>query len=239
MSLDRYESSVSNESLAAISNNFKCEICDHIFTTRYNLKRHNETFHDVERSDTDDASGTDVTDENISDVESSEEDEAMSEGENLSDDAVSSDEEDDRDSMSEGENSSNDAVSSDEEDGDSSDDVDSPNHVTNIFRNLLIDVYFENEDQLEPLIEKFLVKNMTKKEALIKAIFACDAAKKTLRRLFTKNILDIKEQLQHPLYKAINKKAREFVDDGLDEEEAISSAVSFRKHGIYNLINFI
>ena len=73
----------------------------------------------------------------------------------------------------------------------------------------------------------------------IKAIFACDAAKKTLRRSFTKNILDIKEQIQHPLYKAINKKAKEFVDDGLDEEEAISSAVSFRKHGIYNLINFI
>ena len=136
-------------------------------------------------------------------------------------------------------NNNDDDDEEEEEDEDSSDDVDSPNHVTNIFRNLLIDVYFENEDQLEPLIEKFLVKNMTKKEALIKAIFACDAAKKTLRRLFTKNILDIKEQLQHPLYKAINKKAREFVDDGLDEEEAISSAVSFRKHGIYNLINFI
>ena len=50
--------------------------------------------------------------------------------------------------MSEGENSSDDTVSSDddeeeeekEEDGDSSDDVDSPNHVTNIFRNLLINV---------------------------------------------------------------------------------------------------
>ena len=52
-------------------------------------------------------------------------------------------------------------------------------------------------------------------------------------------MLDIKEQLQHPLYKAINRKAKEYVEDGLDEEEAITKAVNYRKHGIYNLIKFI
>ena len=215
MSSDEYKSPVSNNRLANIPHTLKCEICDHIFTTRYNLKRHNETFHDVGRSDTDDASEKDERDESMSEVESSE-DAPMSEEENSSDDTVSSDDDEE------------------EEDEDSSD-----NYATNIFRKLIMDVYSEHEDQLAPLIEVYLDKNVTKKEALIKAIFASNAAKKTLRRLFTQSIFDIKEQIHHPLYKAINKKAKEYLDDGLDEEEAIISAVSFRKHGINNLIKYI
>ena len=169
MSLDKYESSISNESLADISNNLKCEICNHIFTTRYNLKRHIKTFHEVERSDTDDASGTDVADENISEVKSSE-DEPMSEGEVSSDDIVTSDDDD---------NDNDDNEEEEDKDSSDDDDVHSQNHVTNIFLKLFIDIYFEHNDQLESLREKLLDKNISKKEAVVKAIFACDAAKMT------------------------------------------------------------
>ena len=89
---------------------------------------------------------------------------------------------------------------------------------------------------MENLLTKKEVCGRHCKEAIKYAILHSDAAKRTLRRKFTTNIINMKKDRRHSLIKAIMEKAKEFMDDGLDETEAITSAVGFRKHALHNLV---
>ena len=177
------------------SKKFKCEDCGSKFTTRYNLKRHIQYFHEED------------------DMSSAEKD-----------NAESSAEEDN------GESSADEDMSEDE-----SEDEDVPV----MFSNLVCDAINEHNEDLLPIVENYVEDGMTEKEATKQAFLESDGAKKTLRRLFTTNVLEIQQQRKHPLFKAIMEKAKELMDDGFDQMEALTTAVKYRKHAIYNLVKLL
>ena len=82
-------------------------------------------------------------------------------------------------------------------------------------------------------------KNLSQKEATKCALLSSKDALKTLQHLYARNMIDIHEHRRHPLYKAIMYKVKELQDDGFTLSEAITSAVSYRKHAIRNLVNFL
>ena len=150
--------------------------------------------------------------------------------------------------MSTDQNDSN-AESSDENTSDSSDDERSSeadsydeeeNYPTSMFENLLCQTLNKHKDELDILIEEDeSSKNLSDHEATKRAILKSKAALKTLRHLYAKNMIEINEQRRDPLYKAILNKAKELQDDGFSLSEAIASAVSYRKHAIHKLVNFV
>ena len=74
----------------------------------------------------------------------------------------------------------------------------------------------KHEDQLSPDVENYMSKGMSEK--------------KSLRHLYIKNVFEIGQQRQDPLFKGIMEKAKEFMGDGLDRCEAITSAVAYQKY---------
>lgn len=211
----------SSNFLNKISKRFKCDICNRKFTTRYSLERHNETFHD------DDSENASSDSENVS--SDMEEDSETQGGESMSEDESSEEESSEEESSEEDKESSEDEDSDDEEE----------NHMTRIFRNLFKDAYNRHADEINELIEKYSEENKSDTQTVRQAFLCCDKAKKTFRRLFAQSIADISEQRRHPLYKAIMEKAKKLTSKGFTEQEAISSAVDYRKHGIDNLIKFL
>ena len=113
------------------------------------------------------------------------------------------------------------------------------NYVTNMFRNILEKAYCEHDDELDKIRDKYLKGKKSVKEAMILALLESDKAKKTIRHLYAQNIIDINEQRQHPLFKAIMAKIQQLRSDGFDKNEAIKCAVGYRKHGIYDLIKHL
>lgn len=204
----------STNSINDIPKKYDCTHCNRNFVSRYNLERHIQKFHRVESENT-----TSDSTEDESDKSSLNEEMSVS---NRSSDAEMSDDE----SSSEDENSSDDEKAEDQ-------------YATVMFRKILAEVIIEHEDELEPLIEDSMEKNMSGKEATKYAICHSDVAKKTLRRKFITHIINMREERRHPLVKAIMKKTKELMDDGFGEYEAVTSAVGYRKHALYNLVNFI
>ena len=158
--------------------------------------------------------------DNMKDKSSSEEEMSSAEG--------SSEEE-----TSSVEGSSEEEMSSDE---DSSEEED---YAPLMFRKLVIEAINECEDELTPIIDNYMEKGMTENEATKRAFLENDAAKKTLRRLFIIQAAEIDEQRRHPLFKAIMEKAKELMAEGFDQCEALASAVTYRKHAIYNLVKLL
>ena len=150
------------------------------------------------------------------------------------------------DEMSTSEHSSNeDESEADESDAENSseeseDEEGDEREVSNIFRKLVEKAVNKHEDELVPIVEDIMEnKNMSEKEATKQAFLDNDDVKKTFRKLFLKNVIEIDEHRHHPLFKAIMEKAKELMDDGLDREEALTAAVAYRKHAIYNLLKFV
>ena len=200
-----------NFDINSLSKRFRCNVCNRAFTTRYSLERHNGTFHN-------------------------DSEQALSEMEEESESENSTDMEDE----SEADESETDKNMSEEDTESSDEDSDvEENHVPRMFRKLLKKVYCEHEDKLQQSTNNYIKQNVSANEAIRQAILSNDKAKKTLRRLFIQNIIDINEQRRHPLFKTIMKRANSLMDKGFDENEAIASAVGYRKHAIYNLINFV
>ena len=211
----------SKNRLNALLKKFHCKFCDKTFATNYSLERHNKTFHDDEGSASDMEDDTD---------KSMNEDETSMEADTVTDESMSKDEistEEDSTEESESESST-----------DQESDVDG-NYVTNMFRNLVIDAYCTHKDELDPIINEYEERGKPEKEAIILAILESDKAKKAIRHLFAQNMIDINEQQQHPLFKAIMVKVQNLTNDGFDLNEAITCAVGYRKHAIYNLIKYI
>ena len=219
---------------------FICEECDKTYSTRYNLERHINKFHrdspvilisDSDQSESENESMS--TDDNNEDMSDDENDTDINDGEHSSDDEktqsnvseCSSDDEETESNVSEGERSS--------------DDEETESNVTSMFRNIISDTFIEHEDELDPLIEENLENGLTKKEAGKRALLSSHAAKKTIQHLYAENIFKIMEQRADPLFKAILNKVKELRGNGFKLREAVNSAVSYRKHAIYNLVNFM
>ena len=151
---------------------------------------------------------------------------------------------DDEEETDDDEDEEDDEMSIDDEEETDDDDEDEEGEqdgVTDMFRNLVRKAINKHEDQLLPDVESYMIeKGMSEKEATKRAFLGNNEAKKTFHRKYIQNIFDIEEQRRDPLFKAIMKKAKEFMDDdGLDQSEAIAAAVKFRKQAIYNMINYI
>ena len=144
----------------------------------------------------------------------------------------SSDTEEDSESMSE---ESSEEESSGDEDSDDKDE----NFITRIIRDLAKEAYLTNKEEMDEMVDKHLEENKPEGTAVREAFQCCDRAKKTFRRLFAQSIADINEQRHHPLYKSIMEKVRKLISKGFSKQEAISSAVDYRKHGIDNLTKFL
>ena len=155
-------------------------------------------------------------------------------------DEESSDESSEESDMSVDENDSNTESSDDERSSEEdSNDEEEENYPTSMFEKLVRQTINKHEDELSVLVEDMTSKNLFHKEAMKRALLSSKDALKTLQRLYAQNMIDIIEHRRHPLYKAILYKVKELQDDGFSLSEAITSAVSYRKHAIHNLVKFI
>ena len=111
--------------------------------------------------------------------------------------------------------------------------------MTNMFRILIGEAIDENDEELSPVVDDLEQQGLSNESAIKRAVSSSDETKKTLRRLLIANFINIYEHRRHPLFKAIMEKAKEFMDDGFDLREAVESAVAYRKHAIYQLVNYI
>lgn len=204
-------SSLASSDTFTSAREFKCEECNSTFSKRYNLERHIETIHDASDKE---------------EYESECEDETMSTDEDSNKDRSD-------DETESGEDTSEDESSSDDEE------MENEERVTFMFRTIACQAYDEHKEELDPIAKEYMEKGMTEKEAVKQALLKSNEARKTLRNLYVTNLIDISEHVQDPLYKAIVAKAQELIDDGFTVREAFEAAVSYRKHGIYNLMNYL
>ena len=201
----------SADSMDDFPKKIKCEMCNQSFATHYSLFRHNKTFHaDNASVSSDSKESEDVSAESSNDEDMSAE---SSNGEDMSAE------------------SSNDESSSSE--------MEEEEDVPYIFRRLVCEVSEKHDDELTPIMEDYMSKDISGSQAFKLAFQDCNAAKKTLRRLFIQHIHEVRQLRRHSLYKEIMAKAKELMDEGFDEHEAIVSAVAYRKHALYNLVNIM
>ena len=217
MSLDSISSICEEESVASFESSpakrFKCDKCERKFTRRYTLKRHIDSKHDESSEEKEEEESKSCDESEVEDNASNSGDESE-----LEEDAATSEDSSDEDRQC----------------------------VTPMFRKIVCKTVKLHEDMLSEIIEEdeemeSSGKSKKKiKQATIKAIESSNAAKKTLRNLFAKNLINVYKERNHPLYKAIVKKARQLMDDeGFEFEEGVKAAVSYRKHAIYDLLKYI
>ena len=105
-----------------------------------------------------------------------------------------------------------------------------------MFRKIVCTIIDEHKDEIDPIFDDNMENNISPKTAMKFALYKSNAVKKTLRRLYTQNVIDIYEECRQPIFKSIMKKAQELMDDGFSVREAIASAVSYRKYALYDLM---
>ena len=241
MSSDSSPSICEEESVASFESSpakrFECDKCERKFTRRYTLKRHIDSKHDVSSEEEEEESKSCDESEVEDDASNSENESEQEEESNSCDESEMED--DASNSGDENEQEEYDETSEDSSDEDRQ-------YVTPIFRKIVCKTVKLHEDMLSEIIEEdeemeSSGKSKKKiKQATIKAIESSNAAKKTLRNLFAKNLINVYKERNHPLYKAIVKKARQLMDDeGFEFEEGVKAAVSYRKHAIYDLLKYI
>ena len=232
---------MSDDELNTSNNSFNeglyCEVCERTFTRKYSLQRHNKLFHD-EESEEDAISDAEESEEDaMSDAEEHDSDQSTAEDEMSANEASSDEDEEEEEEHDSDQSTAEDEMSANEASSDE-DEEEEEDTVTAMFRKLLGEVVRKEHGQITPTIKNYMSKGWTHKEAVKRALLESDVAKKSLNRKYIQNIFDIEEQRRDPLFKAIMKKAKEFMDDeGFDQHEAITAAVKFRKQAIYNMIN--
>ena len=159
-------------------------------------------------------------------------------GEETNDETSDTEEEDNGESeedKSEDERSSTDDESSEEEEDKKG------QYVSDMFIGLVNQVAAICNDELSPLIEDEMDRGESEDTATLHAIQRCPTAKKTLRQLFTNHAFALEQHRRHPLYRAIMEKVCSLKKKkkGFSDREALESAVSYRKHGLYKLLDYI
>ena len=189
---------------------YSCSECSASFCRKYNLTRHQEMFHENNSADEEDDSFFKSDNENDSETEY--DSEVDNESENMS---VNSEPDNDEESFAE----------SDEEDED-------------VFHDQIHDAITYNHDKLQPLVESYQENGLSLRQAVHKAFEELRPRyEKTLKKVFVKYITDMFAKQRHPLFQSILKRKKVFESDGLNEDEAIRSAVSYRKYSVYDLLS--
>ena len=178
-------------------NKYECEECSQIFTSRYNLERHNRNFHNAESSgeedmETDDESNDEDTNE--SDVEDTNE---------------------------------SDVEDSDEEN----------TNVPKMFHTIFWTVVQTHEDEIEPLVDEYTEdEELSQTEAIKKAFLENKEMKRALLKMIKTSLINAEEFRRDPLIKSIQDKAKDLKDEGFARDEALTTAIKYRKYAIYNWV---
>ena len=207
-----------------MKNSYPCPECNISFSRYFNLQRHQKTIHgeDDNDEDKDESAISSQESEKGSETHSSLESERESETSNESTATDVTQETCDK---------SEDDESSDEEMDQEEDDEDA-------FRNLIDGALNQYHYKFKELTEQYLENGLRKKDAIDEAFEALRPYyEKALKNHFTNYTADMFVKRRNPLFRSILKKIKDFQNDGLSEDEAIKSAVSYRKHSIYNLLN--
>ena len=106
------------------------------------------------------------------------------------------------------------------------------------FQNLIDDALNQYHNTFQELTEHYQENGLSKRDATDEAFETLRPRyEKALKELFVSYIIDMFAKHRNPLFRSILRKIKDFEDDGLDRDEAIRSAVSYRKHSIYSLLN--
>ena len=208
-------------------NPYTCDDCDGTFASNYNLQRHIDRIHGDYLSDIDNEDvGSTISQQSENDKSDTMSISSTSADENLSD------------SKTELSDTSSDKEVSDTDSSDTASNSDSSGeeYENNVLEDFVTTVLSEYNELFSDLIENYQ-DNLTQKDATAKAVATLQPTfEKALKRKIVKYITNITRLKRTPLFRSIFDKIKHFKDDGLDEEEAIKSAVSYRKHSIYNLL---
>ena len=152
-------------------------------------------------------------------------------------DSVSNDESDSVSSKSASGSTSESEVShSDEE----SEDECTKSHVDDsIFDDIINQAIDTHQGRREKLIEELVESDTSESEVKIAVNMKLRRKyEKTMRQLFTCRLLYIERVRKHPITQAIMKKVKELEEEesDMDRDEAIRTAVGYRKHLIYRLL---
>ena len=219
-----------------------CPECGISFSRRYNLQRHIKSYHKRVFEDIDDRNSLRESDESSHQEDSEAIDETSSSQEReVTDESHSSQnskEDSDSSSLRESSHSERDETDisqSDSEEG--SDDSSTEESDNDVFKFLIQDVLLNSVDEFQNLLDHYEDNGSSTKDAVAQAFKALyPHYKKNLKKKFVKYISTMTLMRQTPLFQSILRKMKDFQNDGLDDEEAIKSAVSYRKYSIYNLL---
>ena len=222
-----------SESMSDSEKPYPCLDCNAAFTSSYNLRRHEKRKHEAKsiNDDDDDNESGNEDDDNESDYEDDDNESDREDDDNESNDDTDSyhDDDDEADASDNDNESDKMSVSSDsDEEEDESFDA---------LQRVVISVLNDHSDEFHALLESYQDTDLTPKEAACKAFKALlPVYKKSLKR-YVVNYITLSSKLRRtPLFNSIFRKIKRLEDDGLDEEEAIQSAVSYRKYSIYDLL---
>ena len=242
-----------------------CSECNTTFSSPYNLNRHRKRYHEYDSDDQDkddseyedenecvskrhkksyhnenDFDSKSTSESNVSDDDDEEEEDNISASDNESvsenmNESVASNKDS---SSSEDQESDNDSDSQSMDENDASDDIFDEENENYPYEHLIQDVLIKYENEFGVLLQQYKESGLSKRDAAAEA-FKClrPQYKKMLRKTIVRYISDMIATRRTPLFQSILKKMRYFEEDGLDEKEAIKSAVSYRKYSIYSLLN--
>ena len=232
---------------------YLCNYCNVTFSRKYNLKRHKKVYHNYNSEEDDSRSPSETENETDSDIEGeldkmstetmSDSDDREyanieSESENMSTKSMSDN--DDGESTESDDEEVKEESMSDNDDGESTENDDEEveeEEDQDVFRNLINDTLNHNPDELELLTEHYQETGMNLQDAAYKAFEDLQPLyRKILKQLFVNYIIDMFAKQRNPLFQSILRKKKVIERNGLDEDEAIKLAVSYRKYGIYNLL---
>ena len=149
----------------------------------------------------------------------------------------------DNDDESEGsENLSSEESSLSESEGNDSMAVDSADEhggrsTENAFDGMISKAYHEHKNEKERIISELMAEGLGEAEAVKRAHHELlPKYRKTLRSIFKKTLYNIQLLRKHPVYKTIMNKVKDLELEGFDREEAISAALTYRKHLVYRMI---
>ena len=197
------------DSIESTRGKYECPDCGKFFVTRYNRNRHIRTIHDEGEEE-------EESENSISDRDSVNDEASISDSQENADEDMEDDEREEEEEESE-----------DEQQDDS------------IFANFVHNAVASHKDEFEAISDELVGEGMSEDDAEMEAHEQLmPRYSKSLRKIFIHYMVDMIEKRNHPLFKAIMKKASEFEKDGFDIDAAIKAAVSYRKHSIENLIAF-
>ena len=233
---------------------YKCVECDKFFASQYSLDRHMESFYhfkqdedNSKREENDNADEDLKSNEDINDDESvtHEDDESVTTEDDKSvtteDDKSVTTEDDESVTTEDDESVTTEEDDTDDENGTTDEDsstseTDEENEV-DVFNNLVNEAYAANQHRQDRIFRTLLESGYNNQEAYrLSFDEILPQYKKSLRSMLVDKLIHIEDVKNHYITKAIMKKVRKLETKGMDLEEAMQTAVAYRKHLVNRLV---